>query len=312
MFTISVDRLNHCSADSGYLKNELEKVFRLIDVLNTMRGHPFLKDCFVLKGGTAINLFYYSLPRLSVDVDLNYIRHLDKDKMHEDRKEIESIVQDVFYKEYEIRKSKDAHALLQFEFRYNTISKSSDKLKLDINFLQRIPYLEPRILAANWFGYSAEFLVLTLEEILASKIIAMLTRYTPRDLFDIYQTAIQTLDLDKQKLHELVLLYALISRERVFEIFKVKWGNLSDQDINRFLYPMLISGHRPSRDEMIESVQAFISPLISISEHERDALEQFYMSGELHLQGLITNEVLKKRYYSSPALQWKIGHLKDH
>ncbi|WP_370632817.1 nucleotidyl transferase AbiEii/AbiGii toxin family protein [Pedobacter sp. MC2016-14] len=31
------------------------------------------EDCFALKGGTAINLFYRPLLRLSVDIDLLYI-----------------------------------------------------------------------------------------------------------------------------------------------------------------------------------------------------------------------------------------------
>jgi len=31
------------------------------------------EDCFALKGGTAINLFYRDLPRLSVDIDLTYL-----------------------------------------------------------------------------------------------------------------------------------------------------------------------------------------------------------------------------------------------
>jgi len=31
------------------------------------------EDSFALKGGTAINLFYRDLPRLSVDIDLTYI-----------------------------------------------------------------------------------------------------------------------------------------------------------------------------------------------------------------------------------------------
>jgi predicted nucleotidyltransferase component of viral defense system len=30
------------------------------------------EDIFALKGGTAINLFYRNLPRLSVDIDLTY------------------------------------------------------------------------------------------------------------------------------------------------------------------------------------------------------------------------------------------------
>ena|ERR1700731_3043130 len=36
---------------------------------------PFVAEekCFALKGGTAINLFYRDMPRLSVDIDLTYI-----------------------------------------------------------------------------------------------------------------------------------------------------------------------------------------------------------------------------------------------
>lgn len=31
------------------------------------------KNCFAIKGGTAINFFIYDLPRLSVDIDLVYL-----------------------------------------------------------------------------------------------------------------------------------------------------------------------------------------------------------------------------------------------
>lgn len=41
-----------------------------------LRTIPFVakETCFALKGGTAINLFYRDLPRLSVDIDLTYVR----------------------------------------------------------------------------------------------------------------------------------------------------------------------------------------------------------------------------------------------
>jgi hypothetical protein len=40
-----------------------------------IRTLPFVAagDCFVMKGGTAINLFVGDLPRLSVDIDLTYL-----------------------------------------------------------------------------------------------------------------------------------------------------------------------------------------------------------------------------------------------
>ena len=46
---------------------------RQVDLL--VRTLPLVAEetCFALKGGTAINLFYRDLPRLSVDIDLTYL-----------------------------------------------------------------------------------------------------------------------------------------------------------------------------------------------------------------------------------------------
>ena len=41
-------------------------------------------ECFALKGGTAINLFYRNLPRLSVDIDLAYVKFLDRQEAFEE------------------------------------------------------------------------------------------------------------------------------------------------------------------------------------------------------------------------------------
>ncbi len=38
------------------------------------------QDYFVLKGGTALNLFIHDLPRLSVDIDLTYKHLHDRDE----------------------------------------------------------------------------------------------------------------------------------------------------------------------------------------------------------------------------------------
>jgi len=47
----------------------LEKVTRLSDVLEYLNTNPILKETLALKGGTAINLTIFNLPRLSVDID---------------------------------------------------------------------------------------------------------------------------------------------------------------------------------------------------------------------------------------------------
>jgi hypothetical protein len=68
--------------------NNLEKLLRLRELLTEFHKHPFLRGKLVLKGGTALNLFYLDLARLSVDVDLNYIAHVDREKMLAERSPI--------------------------------------------------------------------------------------------------------------------------------------------------------------------------------------------------------------------------------
>lgn len=80
------------SKKAGFRAEILEKVMRLVELLNELFDNTFLKQRLVLKGGTALNLFYFDLPRLSVDIDLNYIGSVDRNTMLEERKELEAIL----------------------------------------------------------------------------------------------------------------------------------------------------------------------------------------------------------------------------
>ena len=66
---------------TGFRPEILEKVFQLLHLLQSFLRHPFLRDRIVLKGGTALNLFYFDVPRLSVDIDLNYVGAVDRQTM---------------------------------------------------------------------------------------------------------------------------------------------------------------------------------------------------------------------------------------
>jgi predicted nucleotidyltransferase component of viral defense system len=75
---ISRDQLQRGAADGGFQIESYEKAHMLIDLLESMRAHSFLGRRMALKGGTALNLFVLDFPRLSVDVDLNYIGGCDR------------------------------------------------------------------------------------------------------------------------------------------------------------------------------------------------------------------------------------------
>jgi predicted nucleotidyltransferase component of viral defense system len=86
---ISREHLRAEAEATGFREDVLEKVLRLLGLLDGLRAHPFVKGRLALKGGTALNLFYFDVPRLSVDIDVNYIGGTSRDDMLADKPKIE-------------------------------------------------------------------------------------------------------------------------------------------------------------------------------------------------------------------------------
>ncbi len=87
------------AASTGFRAEMIEKVLHLLNLLDQLNRHPMLKGKWVLKGGTALNLFVFDLPRLSVDIDLNYVGALEREAMLADRPKVEQAAQAVFSRE---------------------------------------------------------------------------------------------------------------------------------------------------------------------------------------------------------------------
>ena len=77
--------LEKVARETGFIRDNLEKVIRLSNILEFLVSNDSLKGKVVLKGGTAINLTVFDMPRLSVDIDLDYCCNSDKDTMMADR-----------------------------------------------------------------------------------------------------------------------------------------------------------------------------------------------------------------------------------
>lgn len=312
MFQLTRSELESFADQSGFLKNSLEKMLRLIDILSILGKNPVTKDAFVLKGGSALNLFILDFPRISIDVDLNYIGSLSKATMLRDRKSIFTEVQKLFHSDYEIEIAKDVHALTQITFKYETMSGSTDMLRLEINYLKRAPILNPKLLNFNHFNKRIDFLCLDFPELLASKIIALLSRYTPRDLFDVYQMSIYPFEADSVLLRPLIFFYGIITDIKIFELFRSKFELITQSDIKNKLLPMLRRGTYPSRDEMVIQVEEFLSPFTSLTREEYEVLDNFYNSGNLDFDVLIPQKEIQKQIKISPSLKWKIHTIKKN
>ena len=65
----------------GFVRDTFEKVLRLKEILRFFNEQEVLRYHLLLKGGTAINLTVFNLPRLSVDIDMDYIPNDSREDM---------------------------------------------------------------------------------------------------------------------------------------------------------------------------------------------------------------------------------------
>ena len=75
----------------GFQRDTFEKVLRLKKILEYCQEEKLPKEHLVLKGGTAINLAVFALPRLSVDIDMDYIPNDSREDMLATREESQKL-----------------------------------------------------------------------------------------------------------------------------------------------------------------------------------------------------------------------------
>ena len=62
--------LDERAREFGFNRDTFEKVLRLKTILEFLNTEEYMREHLLLKGGTAINLTVFNLPRLSVDIDI--------------------------------------------------------------------------------------------------------------------------------------------------------------------------------------------------------------------------------------------------
>jgi len=200
---------------TGFKAEMVEKVLHLLNLLNALNSHPFLKGKWALKGGTALNLFVLDLPRLSVDIDINYVGALHRDEMLADRPKIEQAAQAVFSREgFTIKRVPEEHAGGKWRLSYETFVGQSGNLEVDMNFMFRQPLWDIR--PANFRslkGFEARNIpILDLHELAAGKLAALFSRRQARDLFDCHKVLYMD-NIDRDRLRTAFVVYGAMNRK---------------------------------------------------------------------------------------------------
>lgn len=157
--------------------------------LYSIADDSLLKTKLALKGGAALNLFHFNLPRLSVDADLNYIGDVDRETMIQERTEIETRIHQLLQNlGLTLFRNPKAHAGGKMVWRYPSALGNQGNIEIDLNFMYRIPLLplEKRdsITLAN--QQVSQMQILDIHEIAAGKFSALIDRSAGRDFFDAY------------------------------------------------------------------------------------------------------------------------------
>ena len=302
----------------GFDERVVEKVLHLVHLLNTLNSHPSLRGKWVLKGGTALNLFVLPHPRLSVDIALNYIGALERENMLADRPKIEQAAQAVFSREgFAVRRVPSEHGGGKWRLSYPSFTGQPANLDVDFNFMYRQPLWEIHHADSHPLGdFQAKRIpILDLHELAAGKLSALFSRRQARDLFDCHRI----LDTDAlQRLRIAFVAYGGMNRK--------DWRTVSVDDVDfdsaelaRQLGPTLRT-RQPREQEALaeygarlaEECRRALSIVLPFTDAECAFLDLLLERGEIDASILTSDVSLQQRIQAQPLLEWKALNVRRH
>lgn len=294
----------------GFAPSAIDKVERLLEVLDLFQGDVFLRDAFVLHGGTALNLFYDDAPRLSVDIDLMYVAEPDLERMRAARPDIDQRIRRVLEGAgYVVQAVNDEHSGQTYRVKY-----PGDYMKIDLSYLARVPALEPRLLLCALSAPQVAFPVLDERELIAGKVKAMMERLAARDLFDLYRLSHRSPGVFGGPLTRGLALRAISATDSFPFVVDPRLSLERYRTVVADFAEPLTAMLRPEDiidfDQMLESVGQWLAPLSSLADAEAEYLRRLDEEAEYAPELLLAPwpEALE-RAKRDPVMAWKVRNL---
>jgi len=299
------------AAELGFIRDTFEKVSRLVGLLSFFELDPVLSRYLAIKGGTAINLTIFNLPRLSVDIDFDFAENLPMDETMAIRETIRDTVRrHMAMSGYVLSdKSKRYHTLDSDVYQYMNAGGVKDNIKIESNYSLRSHVLPVTRRPIETLGVFSLVTVLALDpiEIFGSKIAALLSRAAARDLYDVNNMAYFGLYDETQTdiLRKCVVFYAAIGGEQAPETFDFsKMDMLTEREIKKRLTPMLRKREPFDLAASRERVRKYLSALLELPDNEKEFLAAF-RNGEYRPELIFYGDALERVRYH-PMAAWKM------
>lgn len=267
------------AGDAGFRPTTLEKVARLEDILREISQHPEFGPHLALKGGTAINFVLLpEAPRLSVDIDLDYIGAIEREAMLEARARVEEFIARVAGAQRYAIEKRAPYGLTGWELTYENIAGNPDIIKVEINWLLRVPIWQPErvIFRSVLPGDPSVVTVTSREEVVAGKLAALLGRAAPRDLFDVATLAEHGAMGDRDRLRAASVLLGTFRPDDFRErLARPHVGEISEREIRNVLWPTLRKDLRPTLGELRNACEPALREILALGEKESRYLDEY-------------------------------------
>lgn len=306
---------------AGFRAEILEKVIRLIDLLNAFAGDKFLRSRIALKGGTALNLFYFNLPRLSIDIDLNYIGSLDREIMLAEKPKIISAIETICVdRQYRSIRQPSEHAGGKWQLTYKSELVQKGQLEIDLNFISRATLFGITPLDSIAIGsFQAKRIpVLDYHDLIGGKLSALFSRHKSRDLFDTYTIFSHANKPDMFKTKLAFVIYGAAARMDIRQV-SLDHINFDPSELKNMLLPVLrnetlieTKNTKQWAIKLINHCKESLSEVIKFDENEKQFLTNLIERGEIIPELITKEENLIQLIHQHPVLLWKSIHVKKN
>lgn len=294
----------------GFNRDTFEKVLRLRTILEFLNTQDYMREHLLLKGGTAINLTVFNLPRLSVDIDLDFVPNLSKAETIIEREYLAEILK-VFMTEqgyFLSDASRFSHSLDAFYYSYINSTGNRDMIKIEINYSLRAHVLpaEHRGFVTDAFGEQIKVSTVAAMEIFAAKANALISRAAARDLYDFCYMIDMKLFLGEEDMfRKTIIFYATISAKEVNKDFDTSAiDSLVFSKIKTELFPVLALRDKFDVEGKKQQAKEYIASLMKPTEGEREYMERF-MAKDYKPELLFEDAMIVERIHNHPMALWK-------
>lgn len=302
--------IGRAAKQHGFVRDTFEKVLRLKEILCYLNEEEYLREHLLLKGGTAINLTVFNLPRLSVDIDMDYTPNDTKEDMLKAREKITTLIKDYMKVEgYQLSKgSRFTHSLDAFYYQYQNAGGNRDMIKIELNYSLRAHILEPvhRRILSEAFDDGMTIRMVAPMEIFAAKGNALISRAAARDLYDWGNMIAENLFEDERDMfRKCFVFYATISADTVNSNFDTSAiDSLNFDKIRRDLFPVLSKKENFMLDERKRQAKDYIAELLQLMEPEQEYMDRF-IAKEYVPEFLFNDKEIVERIKDHPMAIWK-------